>query len=412
MVLETSTLPIEVKEDARQVLAAHGISLLDCPLSGTGEQARRGDVVAYLSGDEAAKAQAAPVAAAMTRGVHDLGPFGNGSKMKFIANLLVAVHNVAAAEALLLAGRAGLDLATVLEAVGDGAGTSRMFEVRGPLMAAGEYPAFGAHRGVRQGHRDHHGRSRGGSGTPTPLFSLASVFYRAALAQGRGDEDDLACVLRGAASRWRPTGASRRHSVIVEWDVPVAHGRRACALRADVFRPGGDGRYPVILSCGPYAKGLAFQDGYPDQWRIMSQEASRRDAPARAAGIQNWEVVDPEKWVPDGYACVRVDSRGAGRSPGLLDPFSPRETRDLYECIEWAARQPWSNGKVGLAGISYYAMNQWQVAGAAAAAPGRDVRVGGRGGLLPRRDPSRRHPVHVLGELVPAAGHHGPARRG
>jgi len=191
-VLETSTLPIEVKEGARQVLAAHGVSLLDCPLSGTGEQARRGDVVAYLSGDESAKARAAPVAAAMTRGVHDLGPFGNGSKMKFIANLLVAVHNVAAAEALLLAGQAGLDLATVLEAVGDGAGTSRMFEVRGPLMVAGNYEAsvrtevFEKDIEIITAFAE---RLR----APTPLFSLASVFYRAALAQGRGD-DDTACV--------------------------------------------------------------------------------------------------------------------------------------------------------------------------------------------------------------------------
>jgi len=73
-------------------------------------------------------------------------------------------------------------------------------------------------------------------------------------------------------------------------------------------------------------------------------------------------VVDPEKWVPDGYACVRVDSRGTGRSPGYVDLWWPRETQDLYECIEWAAEQPWSSGKVGLSGISYYAMNQWQVA--------------------------------------------------
>jgi predicted acyl esterase len=78
--------------------------------------------------------------------------------------------------------------------------------------------------------------------------------------------------------------------------------------------------------------------------------------------FQNWEVVDPEKWVPDGYACVRVDSRGAGRSPGFLDPFSPRETRDFFLCIEWAGEQAWSSGKVGLLGISYYAINQWHVA--------------------------------------------------
>ena len=78
--------------------------------------------------------------------------------------------------------------------------------------------------------------------------------------------------------------------------------------------------------------------------------------------FRSWEVVDPEKWVPHGYACVRVDSRGAGRSPGFIDPFSPRETKDLYHCIEWAGVQPWSSGKVGLNGISYYGMNQWHVA--------------------------------------------------
>ena len=77
---------------------------------------------------------------------------------------------------------------------------------------------------------------------------------------------------------------------------------------------------------------------------------------------QTWEAVDPEKWVPDGYICVRIDSRGAGRSPGVIDVWGPRETKDFYNCIEWAGVQPWSNGKVGLAGISYYAMNQYQVA--------------------------------------------------
>jgi predicted acyl esterase len=151
-----------------------------------------------------------------------------------------------------------------------------------------------------------------------------------------------------------------RDGMRVEWDVPIRMGD-GIKVRADIFRPPNDGRYPVILSYGPYAKGLSFQEGYPDQWAIMV-----REHPDIAAGssneFQNWEVVDPENWVPDGYVCVRVDSRGAGRSPGHLDPFSPRETRDLYECIEWAGEQPWSNGKVGLNGISYYGINQWHVA--------------------------------------------------
>ena len=154
-----------------------------------------------------------------------------------------------------------------------------------------------------------------------------------------------------------PAGAA---DMVIERDVPVPVDD-GVVLRADVFRPPGPGRHPVLLSYGPYAKGLAFQDGYADQWRLM---VSQHPEVARgtSAAQQNWEVVDPEKWVPDGYACVRVDSRGAGRSPGILAPYSPRETRDLYECIEWAAGQPWSTGKVGLAGISYYAMNQWHVA--------------------------------------------------
>ena len=149
-------------------------------------------------------------------------------------------------------------------------------------------------------------------------------------------------------------------AMVIERDVPVA-ASDGLVLRADVFRPPGAGRYPVILSYGPYAKGLAFQDGYPDQWRLMTSQ--HPDVAAGSSNAhQNWEVADPEKWVPDGYVCVRVDSRGAGRSPGRLDPYSPRETQDLYECIEWAAAQPWSTGKVGLNGISYYAMNQWHVA--------------------------------------------------
>ena len=193
IVLETSTLPIEVKQDARQFLGAREITLLDCPLSGTGEQARRGDVIAYLSGDEAAKQRVAPVVAAMTRACHDVGPFGSGSKMKFIANLLVTVHTLAAAEALLLARRAGLDLDTVLEAVGDGAGTSRMFEIRGPLMVGESYPASSMPTALFGKDIQIITDFAGQLGAPTPLFSLASVFHRAALAQGRGEED-LACL--------------------------------------------------------------------------------------------------------------------------------------------------------------------------------------------------------------------------
>ncbi len=159
----------------------------------------------------------------------------------------------------------------------------------------------------------------------------------------------------------RPVPGGVADGMQIDYDAPIVMDD-GVVLRADVYRPVGDGRHPVILSYGPYGKGLPFQMGYRDQWGIMI-----RTFPEVAAGstcrYQNWEVVDPEKWVPDGYACVRVDSRGAGRSPGVIDIFSPRETSDLYECIEWAAAQPWSSGRVGLSGISYYAINQWLVAG-------------------------------------------------
>jgi uncharacterized protein len=151
-----------------------------------------------------------------------------------------------------------------------------------------------------------------------------------------------------------------RDGMRIDWDAPIAMDD-GVVLRADVFRPIADGRYPVILSYGPYAKGLAFQEGYKSAWVRMTT-SYRETAKGSSNKYQNWELVDPEKWVPDGYAIVRVDSRGAGRSPGHLEVWSPREARDLYACVEWAGTQPWSNGKVGINGISYYAMNQWHVA--------------------------------------------------
>src|SRR5256885_1260246 len=144
----------------------------------------------------------------------------------------------------------------------------------------------------------------------------------------------------------------------IEWDAPITMDD-GVVLRADVFRPADEGRHPVILSYGPYAKGLSFQEGYKSNWARLTKAA-----PEVLEGSSNkyqcWELVDPEKWVPDGYVCVRVDSRGAGRSPGVIDIWSAREARDFYHCIEWAAAQPWSNGKVGLNAISYFAPNPCQ----------------------------------------------------
>jgi len=128
-------------------------------------------------------------------------------------------------------------------------------------------------------------------------------------------------------------------------DVPMRDGAR---LKADVFRPDDDGRFPAILNLGPYQK---------DKLWIVP------DTLAEAANEwMNWETVNPQWWAPRGYAAVRVDGRGSGKSPGQCEPWSLAEAVDLYDAIEWAAAQPWCNGKVGLNGISYYAINQWFVA--------------------------------------------------
>jgi predicted acyl esterase len=151
-----------------------------------------------------------------------------------------------------------------------------------------------------------------------------------------------------------------RDGMCIDWDVPITMDD-GLVLRADIFRPIAQGRYPVILSYGPYGKGVSFQEGYQTAWDIMVRE--NPDAVSGTSNrYANWEVVDPEKWVPDGYVCVRVDSRGAGRSPGYLCHNNDREQKDYHDCIEWAAGQPWSSGKVGLNGISYYAANQWRAA--------------------------------------------------
>ncbi len=150
-----------------------------------------------------------------------------------------------------------------------------------------------------------------------------------------------------------------RDGMQIDWDVPIPMDD-GVVLRADLFRPPGGGPFPVILSYGPYAKGLSFQEGYKGNWARLTK-AAPEVLQGSSSKYQNWELVDPEKWVPDGYACLRIDSRGAGRSPGYLDVWSAREAQDLYQCVEWAGTQGWSNGKVGINGISYYAMNQWQV---------------------------------------------------
>jgi predicted acyl esterase len=147
----------------------------------------------------------------------------------------------------------------------------------------------------------------------------------------------------------------------IDYQVPVSMGDGA-VLRADVFRPCDEGGYPVILSHGVYAKGLPFNGPiYQMQWdKLVAKDPTVLEG--STGKYQAWEVTDPERWVPDGYVVVRIDSRGAGWSPGILLPRNPQEYDDAAETVEWAAAQPWSNGRVGIMGISYYAVMAWAAA--------------------------------------------------
>jgi 3-hydroxyisobutyrate dehydrogenase-like beta-hydroxyacid dehydrogenase len=189
VVMETSTLPLSEKEWADRLLADAGITLLDCTLSGTGGQMRTKDIVVYASGDAAAIKRCLPVLETFSRRVYEVGAFGNGSRVKFIANHLVTIHNAAAAEALVLAKMAGLDLDMVLRAVTDGAGTSRMLEVRGPMMIANDFSDATMRMDTYQKDIDIIGGFARELNCPLPLFAASAEFYRAALRQGLAGQD-------------------------------------------------------------------------------------------------------------------------------------------------------------------------------------------------------------------------------
>ncbi|HZT63868.1 MAG TPA: CocE/NonD family hydrolase [Burkholderiales bacterium] len=151
-----------------------------------------------------------------------------------------------------------------------------------------------------------------------------------------------------------------KHLMVLNKNVAVPM-RDGAVLRANVFRPEGKGRHPVLMTLGPYGKDVHLSQFMPEAW-----EALRRRHPevfkASSCKYLVFETPDPEMWVPEGYVVVKVDSRGSGKSPGRLDVNSPSEFRDFYDAIEWAAVQPWASGKVGLLGISYYAAGQWMIA--------------------------------------------------
>jgi 3-hydroxyisobutyrate dehydrogenase-like beta-hydroxyacid dehydrogenase len=212
IVIEASTLPLETKLDVRDRCAAHQITVLDCPISGTGAQAAAKDISVYASGPEEAVAQCKSVFEGFARSTHYCGVFGNGSKLKFIANLLVTIHNVSTAEAIVMGERSGLDLELLYEVIRDGAGTSRMFEVRAPLMIRNDYSQATMKVDVYQKDIDIITAFAAGLQCPTPLFDAAKAYYAGAYAQGYAKQDTAAvcAVLENLAGIVRAPAATRK----------------------------------------------------------------------------------------------------------------------------------------------------------------------------------------------------------
>jgi 3-hydroxyisobutyrate dehydrogenase-like beta-hydroxyacid dehydrogenase len=193
IVCECSTFTIEDKEKAEKALRAAGHVMLDCPVSGTGSQAKTGDLVIYASGESKAIAKVKPVFAGFSRKTYDVGAFGNGSRMKYVANLLVAINNVASAEAMVLGMKAGLDPKTIFDMISNGAGNSRVFELRAPMMVKNRYDEPTMKCSVWQKDMDVIGSFARKLKVPTPLFSATLPVYAAALKGGHA-EDDTAAV--------------------------------------------------------------------------------------------------------------------------------------------------------------------------------------------------------------------------
>jgi L-threonate 2-dehydrogenase len=191
LALETGTLPLDDKEQARDRLKESGVELMDVPMSGTGLQAEAAELVVFASGSRRGFERARPVFDAIGRSSHFLGEFGNGSKMKYIANLLVAVHNLATAEAHVLGIAAGMDPATVQRVMEDGVGSSKIFEIRGPMMVADHYPPA-ARLDIIAKDADLIADFARSVGAPTPLLEAALHVYEDASAAGLGDLDAAA----------------------------------------------------------------------------------------------------------------------------------------------------------------------------------------------------------------------------
>jgi L-threonate 2-dehydrogenase len=192
IIAETSTLPEAAKLSAFALLAKHKITLLDCPLSGTGAQAVTKDLSIYASGNSKAIKAFAPVFEGFARARYDVGAFGNGIRMKLVANLLVAIHNVSTAEAILMGVRSGLDAEMIVKVVADGAGGSRMFQVRGPAMVKRSWSEATMKVAIWQKDMRLINDALQATDTPAPLFATTMPIYNAAMAMGHAMDDTAA----------------------------------------------------------------------------------------------------------------------------------------------------------------------------------------------------------------------------
>jgi len=206
-VIEAGTFTLEDKMKAAEMLHVAGHIALDCPVSGTGAQAQTKDLVIYASGDSKTISKLRPLFADFSRAVYDLGAYGNGSRMKYVANLLVAIHNVASAEAMVLGMKSGLDPKTVHDLVAAGAGTSRVFELRAPMMVRNCYEDATMKVSTWQKDMAVIGEYAASAGCPTPLFSATLPIYAAAMSNGHAAHDTAAvcAVLEGMAGIDRRT---------------------------------------------------------------------------------------------------------------------------------------------------------------------------------------------------------------
>jgi 3-hydroxyisobutyrate dehydrogenase-like beta-hydroxyacid dehydrogenase len=211
VIVEASTFTLEDKSAAEAALRKAGHVMLDCPMSGTGAQAKVRDLVVYASGGAAEIKRLRPMFAAFTRAVHDVGTFGNGSRMKYVANLLVAIHNVASAEAMVLGMKAGLPPQLIFDLVKTGAGNSRIFELRAPMMVKDRYDNPTMKISVWQKDMDVIGSYARKIGVPTPMFDTSEAIYNKALKAGYGAEDTAAvcAVLEKMAGVKR--GSKKKH---------------------------------------------------------------------------------------------------------------------------------------------------------------------------------------------------------